>query len=132
MTLVDTSAWVEHLRGGREDVQARVRALVESGSVLVTEPIEMELLAGARDGFHARTISNMIRWAAPARVQGLADWEAAAAIYRACRRSGFTPRSQLDCLIAAVAIREDVPVLHADRDFDGIARHTPLRVAALD
>jgi predicted nucleic acid-binding protein len=33
------------------------------------------------------------------------------------------------CLIAAVAIRNDVPVLHHDADFDVLARHTPLRVA---
>ncbi len=34
-----------------------------------------------------------------------------------------------DCLIAAVAIRNDVPVLHHDTDFDVLARYTPLRVA---
>jgi len=34
----------------------------------------------------------------------------------------------IDCLIAAIAIRHDVPVLHADNDFDAIARHTPLKV----
>jgi predicted nucleic acid-binding protein len=30
--------------------------------------------------------------------------------------------------VAAVAVRHDVPVLHRDRDFDVLARHTPLRV----
>ncbi len=88
----------------------------------------MELLAGARDDSHSRRLANMLAWARPVAVEGLADWESAAIVYRACRRAGFTPRSQLDCLIAAVAIREDVPVLHADRDFDVIAQHTSLRV----
>ncbi len=132
MTLADTSAWVEFIRGGREEVRARLQALIDSDSVAVTEPITMEMLAGARDPGHARLLANMLAWARPMRVEGLADWEVAAAIYRDCRAAGVTPRSQLDCLIAAVAIREDVPVLHADRDFDLIARHTPLRVAAPD
>ena len=39
-----------------------------------------------------------------------------------------TIRSMLDCLIAAVAIRQGIPVLHSDRDFDALARHTELRV----
>ncbi|MGZ5294241.1 MAG: PIN domain-containing protein [Actinomycetota bacterium] len=37
----------------------------------------------------------------------------------------------MDCLIAAVAIREGATVLHADRDFDVIARHTDLRIEPL-
>lgn len=89
----------------------------------------MELLAGARDDAHARTLANMLAWAQSFPVEGLADWESAAAIYRACRGAGITPRSQIDCLIAAVAIREDVDLLHADRDFDEIAMHTSLRIA---
>jgi predicted nucleic acid-binding protein len=32
------------------------------------------------------------------------------------------------CLIAATAIDADLPVLHADADFDVLARHTSLRV----
>jgi predicted nucleic acid-binding protein len=34
----------------------------------------------------------------------------------------------IDCLIGAIAIRADVPLLHADADFDLLARHTSLRV----
>jgi predicted nucleic acid-binding protein len=34
----------------------------------------------------------------------------------------------MDCLIAAVAIREKVSILHNDRDYDVLARYTPLRV----
>lgn len=89
----------------------------------------MELLAGARGDTDARGLANMLAWAHALPVQGLADWESAAAIYRTCRENGFTPRSQIDCLIAAIAIREGVGVLHADRDFDEIAKHTSLRIA---
>ena len=58
------------------------------------------------------------------------DYDAAAALYRQCRRGGETVRKLLDCLIAAVAIRAGIPVLHNDRDFDGIARHTELQLDA--
>jgi predicted nucleic acid-binding protein len=62
-------------------------------------------------------------------VQGLADYEAAAGLYRRCRRAGETVRKLTDCLIAVVAMRAGAPLLHRDQDFDVIARHAPLRVA---
>ncbi len=49
-------------------------------------------------------------------------------LYRACRQNGATVRKLIDCLIAAVAIRANVPILHADADFDTLAHHTSLRV----
>ena len=54
---------------------------------------------------------------------------AAAALYRTCRRGGETVRKLIDCLIAATAIRSGVAVLHADADFDTLARQTELRIA---
>jgi predicted nucleic acid-binding protein len=58
------------------------------------------------------------------------DYEDAAALYRSCRSQGVTVRRLTDCLIAAVAIRSAMPVLHADRDFDLIATCTPLKIEA--
>lgn len=57
-----------------------------------------------------------------------ADFEAAASWYRRCRHGGDTIRRMVDCLIAAHAIRSGLPLLHADRDFEALARHTPLVV----
>lgn len=56
-----------------------------------------------------------------------ADYEQAAALYRTCRVRDDTVRKLIDCLIGAVAIRAGTEVLHADRDFAVMARHTPLR-----
>ena len=55
------------------------------------------------------------------------DYDRAAELYRRCRLRGETVRKLIDCLIAAVAIRTGIPVLHNDRDFDVLARHTELR-----
>ena len=49
-------------------------------------------------------------------------------MYRACRSAGATIRSIGDCLIAVAVIRADAEILHNDRDFDTIARHTGLRI----
>lgn len=131
MTLADTSAWVEFARRTGSDANKLVREAIHDRTIVTTEVVVMELLAGAADHAHQRNLRGMLAGARFVAVGGLGTWERAAAIYRGCRRGGFTPHSQLECLIAAIAIREEVAVVHADRDFDGIARHTPLRIASV-
>jgi hypothetical protein len=43
----------------------------------------------------------------------------------------LTVRSGVDCLIAACAIRNDLVVLHHDRDYSALARVSPLRERSL-
>lgn len=126
MILIDTSAWVEFLRGTGSRACERVDALLGT-RIATCDPVRMEVLAGARDERH---LNDLRRLLARASVLPTAsgDYENAAMLYRACRQSGATVRKLIDCLIAAVAIRADVPILHADADFDTLARHTPVRV----
>ena len=56
--------------------------------------------------------------------------EEAVGIYRGARRIGLTPRSSVDCLIAASAVRHGLSVLHRDRDFELLSRVCPLEVLA--
>lgn len=56
-----------------------------------------------------------------------AAFDEAVDLYRLARRIGITVRSSVDCLIAVCAIRNDLTLLHHDRDFDRIARISPLR-----
>jgi predicted nucleic acid-binding protein len=64
-------------------------------------------------------------------VEEPSDYEAAAGLYRTCRRSGTTVRRLPDCLIAMVAIRNRVELLHCDSHFEAIARHAPLSIVPL-
>ena len=54
-------------------------------------------------------------------------FEGAVHLYRSARRAGRTIRSAVDCLIGACAIRHALIILHRDRDFDSLARVSPLR-----
>jgi predicted nucleic acid-binding protein len=96
--------------------------------LLVTEPVVMELLAAHRPTPELAILRRRILSFRMLRVGGLETYEVAAAIQRACRRQGETVRSLIDCLVAAVAIRDDVPLIASDRDFDVIARHTGLQI----
>lgn len=126
MILIDTSAWIEFLRDTGSPTCDEVDRIL-AGDIASCDPIRMEVLAGARDEFHLRQLRGLLARAAALPV-GTADFESAAAIYRTCRRRGETVRKLIDCLIGATAIREDVPILHADADFDVLARHTTLQI----
>jgi predicted nucleic acid-binding protein len=131
LILIDTSAWVEFLRATGSTVHQRLRAALEQNVELAsTDVVVMEVLAGARDDHDRDELRRLLYGLTLLAVQGPDDFEQAAELYRACRAHGETPRKLTDCLIAAVAIRNDAEVLHADADFLTIARHAPLRLAA--
>lgn len=130
MILVDTSAWIEFLRATGGDAHLRLRAALEDGKRLAaTDVVLMELLAGARDDADRDRLRRLVFGLEFLAVEGPADYERAAELYRLCRHGGETPRKLSDCLIAAVAIRADYEVLAADADFETIARHTTLRLS---
>ena len=126
MILVDTSAWVEFLRDTGSAVCTRVDDLL-SGKVATCEPLRMEVLAGARDETHLTALRRLLARASTIPTHP-ADYEQAAVLYRRCRQDGETVRKLIDCLIAAIAIRAGTPVLHADADFEVLARHSELRL----
>ncbi len=123
--LADTSAWIEYLRDGHQPTADRVEATLDSGEACITEPVVLEVLQGGRSESHVRSLQGLL-WRARLLTVESGDYAEAAFLYRVCRANGVTVRSSLDCLIAAVAIRAGVSVLHHDRDFDLLAHHTPL------
>jgi predicted nucleic acid-binding protein len=127
--VADTSAWIEFLRGTSHPVAATLRTLIGADADLaVTEVVVMELLAGARSGRHLRELRSTLLSFPLLPLEGPADFEEAAVIYRSCRSAGETLRGLTDCLIAVPAIRAEAELLHNDGDFEVIARHAGLRV----
>ena len=127
--LVDTSAWIEFLRGTGSPVHLMLTGLIDEGAALATtDVVVMEILAGARDEARSRELRRFLLHFDHFPSQGLADFERASEIFRRCRGGGETIRSLLDCLVAAVALREEVPVLARDRDYEAISRHTGLEI----
>jgi predicted nucleic acid-binding protein len=127
MILVDTSAWIAFQHDTESAASQAVRAAIDAEQIATTDLVVAEFLAGVGMG-RLEDWSGMFALTSYLPQQPWSDALAAGAIYRACRRQGQTPRSIVDCMIAAVALRNDVAVLHADRDYDAIARCTDLEV----
>lgn len=129
MILVDTSAWVEFDRATGSAVDFALTNLIGShGPVAVTEPVVMEVCAGARTDAREADLQRLLGRFHLARFDAGADFNGAVTIYRRCRRVGVTPRGLLDCLIAAVALRHGYEVLAHDLDFARLATVVDLRL----
>ena len=124
MILADTSGWVEYDRATGSGVHQRMLQLIaaDEGSLSVTEPVVMEVLAGARSHQRELDLRRLLQRFPLLRFDAASDFDAAAHIYRRCRAAGFTPRGMVDCMIAAVAWRSGASLLAQDVDLLGLAR----------
>lgn len=123
MILADTSAWVEYDRATGSAVDARLTHLIETDAALaVTEPVAMEVLAGARDDRREDDLRRLLLRFELLGFDAVADFEGAVRVYRRCRAAGVTPRGMVDCMIAAVAWRRGAMLLAHDVDIDRVAR----------
>jgi predicted nucleic acid-binding protein len=127
MYLVDTSVWVDYLRGKATPPVRALKELLQGERIVGVAPIILqEVLQGADSE------ERFEKWRSY--FAGLCCYTAgdpvgshveAARMYQSCRRAGKTPRSSNDCLIARIAVEHSLVLLHDDRDFEAIAAVIP-------
>jgi hypothetical protein len=124
VVLVDTSVWVQVFR---RPARVRLDDVVDFEEVVTCLPVIQEVLQGFADERAFVLVRDAMR-ALPVVESplGLDLVDQAVELYRSARRAGLTVRSGVDCLVAACAIRHGLTVLHCDRDFDALARISPL------
>ncbi len=128
MTIVDTTVWIDFFRNkNTPEVRELERLIGADEDICVCGVIITEVLQGIRDekdyvevaaGFGSFLYLPMNQ----------RTFVKAAELYRALRSKGITIRNSVDCMIAAVAIEHDIPLLHSDRDFVPIAQYCGLTV----
>lgn len=121
MILVDSTIWI-----GAERGRIRLTDLISEDEMVATCPaVAHEVLRGAQSAKQYHFALTAVRKAemldSPTPFERFTE---AAEIYARCRKGGFT-MSAMDCLIAACAIANRVPLLHRDEDFDHMAECVP-------
>ena len=121
MLVADTSAWVEYLRRTESSADLALTAAVDAGEVTLLEPVKAELLVGARSNVELTQLRRLLDGLEIQLIHPRDDFDAAVDIHLRCRAIGVTPRGLVDCLIAAMAQRCGMPLLHDDSDLAAIA-----------
>jgi predicted nucleic acid-binding protein len=126
--LIDTSVWLDVLprNDAYADLRARVDAILQARTAAMVGVVRAELLRGARDEHQYGRIDRLMA-ALPVIVTTEEDWAYAGRLGFELRRQALTVATP-DLLIAAIAIRNGLIVLHRDRHFDLIAKRTSLKV----
>lgn len=132
MIVVDTTIWIDFFAGRRDEphVTELLRLIDADAGIALTDVVLAEILQGLRDDHTVRRVDKRLAEFDVLRLRTLDDFRNAAALYRRARSKGRTIRRTLDCLIAAVCVRERCAILHNDRDFDHLAEVSDLVVHA--
>jgi predicted nucleic acid-binding protein len=125
MILVDTSVWIDVLRDRSGNVVSAFRSRTGDEVIVFCRFIQLELLQGAKDEHEWRRLDGYL--SSQYYLEASENtWRTAARLYFELRKSGTTVRSPIDCCIACVAMESRALLLHRDRDFELIAKITPL------
>jgi predicted nucleic acid-binding protein len=127
--IVDTSVWIDFFNGHTSAQAQRLARAIEDGeSIALPGLVYTEILLGLKNDAEAKRIAQLLQafdWVAE---PTQADYAQAAKLYRQCRAKGLTIRSTIDCVIAQLCLRDGLPLLAKDRDFDRISQLMALKL----
>jgi len=131
MILVDTTVWIDFFSArSLPHVVALETIIKRRENICICGIILAEVLQGIRQDTEFRKtrdlFNTLILLPMPYTV-----FLRSADIYRKLRKIGITIRKPLDCMIASVAIENDIPLLHNDKDFQPIEKRCGLKVLSL-
>jgi predicted nucleic acid-binding protein len=124
MLLVDSSVWIDAIRGGDTDA-TRFLAMRDEDELAVAGVVFQEVLQGATDDAVYSRLHEMFSAMLLLETRELSTYEIAAQLFRRARQGGFTIRKSTDCLIAALALEHGALLVHNDRDFVHLAQVEP-------
>ena len=124
MILVDTSVFIDYLKGRNSDAVKKLDFILDSKIPYgINEFIYQELLQGARDKKEFALLKEYFETIPFYHLQdGKESYEKAALLNVVCKKNGVTIRSTIDLLIAETAIENDLYLLHNDNDFNFMAK----------
>lgn len=127
MVLIDTSVWIDFFRGtASSEAKTLSNLLIEHSDICVCGVIITEILQGIKLDDQFKKTNDLLDATVflPMTRDTYID---AAKLYRKLRKKGYTVRKPIDCMIAAVAIEHEVPLLHKDKDFQPLENHCALK-----
>lgn len=127
MVLVDTSVFIDFFKSRDTLATRKLESILET-KCCITPIIFQEVIQGARDDREFELLRDFLStqlFCYP--TEPVATYERAAKMFFSARRKGITIRSTIDCLIAQIAIDNDIALLHDDQDFLEIAKFSALK-----
>ncbi|MGN6705037.1 MAG: type II toxin-antitoxin system VapC family toxin [Rhodanobacter sp.] len=127
MILVDSSVWIDYLRGRETRQTDRLHTLLGTEPLAIGDLILTEVLQGTTSDKDFRDVLRLLGSLDVVQLGGPAVAVQAARNFRTLRDKGVTVRKTIDCVIATRCIADGLTLLHSDRDFQPFVVHLGLR-----
>ena len=127
-TIIDTSVWIDYFNTITSNETNAADKLLEDKSVIILPVILQEILQGIREKETFDSVKGLLLSLDFFQFNGIETAIDAASLYRFLKTKRVTVRKPNDCLIAVICINNNIPLLHNDKDFDNIAKHTSLKI----
>jgi predicted nucleic acid-binding protein len=128
MVIVDTTVWIDYLRGVSNHETAWLDQALGYERLGIMDLILCEVLQGIRDDATFTSVRDDLMRLRIFVAGGPNLAIAAAQNYRILRQRGFTIRKTIDCWIATFCLVSGHRLLHRDRDFDAFEKALGLQV----
>lgn len=130
MILVDTSILIDFFKGVENKFIEKFNIILEKKIPFgINHFIYMEVLQGSKTEKDYRILKKYLDTHTYYDLKnGRESYAEAAKMYIKLRKKGVTVSSTIDCLIARIAIENDLFLFHNDIDFDMISEHFPLKI----
>lgn len=122
----DSSVWVSYLHGLQTPHTLCLDQLIEKHQVIVPDVVLLEVLRGVKSEQAAEALEARFASFAIGNVSGQEIVLAAAKNFRMLRALGIAIRGSIDVLIGTWCLKNNVWLLHNDRDFDMMEKHLGL------
>ena len=129
MILVDSSVWIDYLRGIDSRQTDHLDSVLGVEPVAIGDLILAEVLQGCDSDADFKRVSDLL---APLNLVELGGRQIAiqaARNFRILRRKGVTIRQTIDTVIATRCIADNLALLYSDKDFDPFVEHLGMRAA---
>lgn len=128
--IFDTTVWIDYLRGVKSKATDLLDHSLEEYNlvhVYLCPPVFQEILQGLRKEDDPALIKDLIMTCQFLELDSYFAADQAAHLYRTLRYKGVTIRKPNDCLIAFYAIHFKLPLVHNNKDFEKMVRHSSLK-----
>lgn len=127
MVMVDTTVWIDFLAARSAPHVETLETLIDKREdICICGIILTEVLQGIHKESQFRETRDLFKSLIFLPME-YRTFLRSAEIYRTLRQRGITIRKPVDCMIASVAIENDIPLLHNDKDFNPIEKHCGLK-----
>ena len=127
MILVDSSVWIDYLRGNATPQTEKLDSLLGTVPLAIGDLILAEVLQGCSTDREFNEVKRTLAALHSVHLGGFELAIEAAQNFRRLRALGFTVRKTIDTVIATRCILDGLELLHNDRDFEPFEQHLGLR-----